>query len=327
MNNRKPLAVILLVCLIISSALLVALVFNYDAPPPIDDDDEPPEPTNSRPQLTLTNPNAGSVISGIVTINISVIDEEDLVSDIFIDGTFVISANRYEWNTTTYPDGRHTIRASVVDNASLSSTSRIEVTVDNVEATPESFSGIFKVMVYNIKESGRDPDWKAVVKEANPDILVLVETGFFDDDANESFNAIVSEFNTFFDGETLYEGYCAQNVYYSTTGEAILSRFPISSFNQIGIVPLDDGSDYDVTHDFIEAVISINGKSVHVFGGHLKASDGEFNQWRREREMEGMINYMDNLGQVPIIYLSDQNSYSPHDIGNLAPINERFQGY
>ncbi|MHA1903764.1 MAG: endonuclease/exonuclease/phosphatase family protein [Candidatus Thorarchaeota archaeon] len=327
MNNKKPLAVILLVCLIVSSALLIALVFNYDTPPSIDDDDDPTPPTNSGPRLTLINPEAGSIVSGIVTINISVIDEEDLVSDIFIDGTFMISANRYEWNTTSYTDGRHTIRAYVEDNATKSSIRCVEVTVDNVEETPVPFSGIFKVMVYNILESGRNDDWKTVVKQANPDILVLVETGYFDDRANESLNAAVSEFNSYFTDEAPYDCYCAQNVGFSTTGEAILSRFPILRFNQIGIVPLDDGSDYDVTHDFIEAVIDINGTDVHVFGGHLKASHGDFNEWRREREMEGMINYMDNLGQVPIIYLSDQNSYSPDDIGDLAPGSDMELGY
>ncbi|MHA1935542.1 MAG: endonuclease/exonuclease/phosphatase family protein [Candidatus Thorarchaeota archaeon] len=327
MNNRKPLAVILLVCLIVSSTLMIALVFNYQAPLPTDDDDVPTQPTNSGPSLTLTNPDAGSIVSGIVAINISVIDEEDLVSDIFIDGTFMITANRYEWNTTSYPDGRHTIRAYVEDNATKSSMRSIEVTVDNVEETPEPFNGIFKVMVYNILESGRNDDWKTVVKQANPDILVLVETGFFDDNSNESLNAAVSEFNSYFADEIPYDCYCAQNVWFSTTGEAILSRFPILSFNQIGIVPLDDGSDYDVTHDFIEAVIDINGTEVHVFGGHLKASYGDFNEWRREREMEGMINYMDNLGQVPIIYLSDQNSYSPDDIGDLEPGSDMELGY
>jgi len=94
---------------------------------------------------------------------------------------------------------------------------------------------------------------------------------------------------------------------------------PQQEYNQIPVVPLDDGSDYDVTHDFIEAVVDINGTNVHIFGAHLKAMSGSNNEWRRERETEGIINYMDDLGDVPIMYLGDQNSFSPDDTGDLAP--------
>ena len=275
--------------------------------------------SNSAPRISLDNPRDGRVVSNMTTISVSVTDEENLIADIYIDGSYLITANSYDWNTTVYTEGLHTIHAQVTDSGGLTDSESIEVLVDNVESTTKPFSGTFKVMTYNIEESGVNPDWKHVVWEENPDILILEETGTFDDNGNSTLNAIVNQFNAYFVNESPYVGYCAQWIYYYTSGEAILSRFPVVSFNQIPVVPLDDDSDYDVTHDFIEAIVDINGTNVHIFGAHLKAMSGSTNEWRREREMEGIINYMDNLGDVPIMYLSDQNSFSPDDTGDLAP--------
>ena len=287
---------------------------------------EPPEEENQPPQLTVAYPYEEASLSGLVEISASVLDEENLTADIYIDGELITSANEYNWDTTEYPDGRHTLRFYVEDSAEQSDTEAFEVIVDNIEDSTYT-SDTFKVMVYNVKESGENSNWIAVVKQENPDILVLVETGYFDDDANEDLNSYTSEFNEYFVNEAPYESYTAYVDSFPTTGEAILSRFPIISFTQIDYVPLDDGSNYYVTHDFIDTVVDINGVDVHVFGGHLKASGGDINQNRRELESEGIINYMDNLGPVPILYLSDQNSYSPDDTGDLAPESNMLLGY
>ena len=146
-----------------------------------------------------------------------------------------------------------------------------------------------------------------------------METGLFDDTSNEILNAATSELNAYFENEVPYDSYTTQNVMYSTSGEAILSRFPVKEVKQLDYVPMDDGSSYYVTHDILEAVLDIDGSDVHVFCVHLKASAGTDNQQRRESEMEGLINYMDDLGEVPILYLGDQNSFSPDDTGDLAP--------
>ena len=174
-------------------------------------------------------------------------------------------------------------------------------------------------MAYNIQESGIDPDWKEVVKEENPDILVLVETGYMDNDGSRTLNAAVAEFNAYFVDENPYEGFCAQGISFSTSGEAVLSRFPVLTFRQIQGVYLDDESGYDVTHDFVDAIIDINGTEVHFVGCHLKAGGSSTDADRREWENEGIINYFDSLGDVPIVYLGDINSYSPVDTGILAP--------
>jgi len=281
---------------------------------------------NHAPRIELSSPRDGRVVSNITTISVSVTDEENLIADIYIDGSYLITANTYDWNTTVYTEGLHTISAQVTDSDGLTDSDNMEVLVDNIESTTKPFSGTFKAMTYNIMESGINPDWKHVVWEENPDILILEETGTFDDNGNATLDAIVNQFNAYFVNESPYVGYCAQWIYYYTSGEAILSRFPVVSFNQIPVVQLDDDSDYDVTHDFIEAVVDINGTNVHILGAHLKAMRGSTNEYRRERESEGIINYMDNLGDVPIMYLSDQNSFSPDDTGDLAPVNDLGYG-
>ena len=202
---------------------------------------EPPEEENQPPQLTVAYPSEEASLSGLVEISASVLDEENLTADIYIDGELITSANEYNWDTTEYPDGRHTLRFYVAGGTEQSDTEAFEVLVDNIEDSTYT-SDIFNVMVYNVKESGENSNWIAVVKQENPDILVLVETGYFDDDANEDLNSYTSEFNEYFVNEAPYESYTAYVDSFPTTGEAILSRFPIISFTQIDYVPLDDGS-------------------------------------------------------------------------------------
>ncbi|MCG3223942.1 MAG: endonuclease/exonuclease/phosphatase family protein, partial [Candidatus Heimdallarchaeota archaeon] len=40
----------------------------------------------------------------------------------------------------------------------------------------------------------------------------------------------------------------------------------------------------------------------------------------RETEAELMINYVDDLGDVPVMVIGDFNSHSPDDVGDLAPL-------
>jgi endonuclease/exonuclease/phosphatase family metal-dependent hydrolase len=280
---------------------------------------------NSAPVVTITNPTGGSTVSDTVTVTVTVDDEDSLVPDVYIDDVYTTTASSFDWDTTSYSDGPHTIFSEVTDTGGLTGSDTVSVTVDN-SGSSEPTDAAFKVMSYNIEASGENADWKQVVKEENPDILILVETGTWDDGEDYVLNTVVDEFNAYFVDEVPYVGYCAQDITYSTSGEAILSRYPVVEFNQLPLVPLDDESDYDVTHDFIEAVIDIDGTYIHVFGSHLKAMSGTENEWRRERETEGIINYMDNLGDVPIMYMGDLNSFSPDDTGDLAPLGDLGYG-
>ncbi|KKL70178.1 hypothetical protein LCGC14_2107490, partial [marine sediment metagenome] len=159
------------------------------------------------------------------------------------------------------------------------------------------------------------PDWKTVVQEENADIIMFIETGSWDDNSNIKLNQYVNEFNSYFVDEDPYIGYCTQGISYPTDGAAILSRYPVLVYNQITHVPLDNTTSYDVTHDFYDVEVNVSGTLIHIIGSHLKAMSGTTNEQKREWEQEGIINYMDNLGSISIVYLGDLNSFSPEDWG------------
>ena len=187
-----------------------------------------------------------------------------------------------------------------------------------------SSSDPIKVLSYNIEESGSNADWKQVIKEENPDIAILVETGAFDDDNNTLLDQYCKEFNDYFTviGEDPYTCATTQDIEYETSGETILTRYPIVSTTQIALLTLDDGSTHDPSHDFFDVLVDINTLDIHVIGAHLKCCSGEpINEEKRDMQQEGIINYMDDLGDVPIMYMGDLNSFSPVDTEdpNLEP--------
>jgi len=269
------------------------------------------------PNVIIVSPTAGSTVSGTVTITMDATDANGISSyAIYIDGVFRSGTKSYSWDTTQESDGFHTILCHAIDPSDNTGSDTISVKVNNSEINPPPT--IFKLMTFNIKESGEDPaypDWKAVVKEENADIILFIETGYWDDNSNQKLNQYVNEFNTYFADEDPYIGYCTQGISYSTDGAAIMSRYPVISYNQITHVPLDDTTSYDVTHDFFDVEVNVSGTLMHIIGSHLKAMSNAENEQRREWEQEGIINYMDNLGNIPIVYLGDLNSFSPEDWG------------
>jgi endonuclease/exonuclease/phosphatase family metal-dependent hydrolase len=313
MNGKQVVLVILVLFLIVS---VVFIVFYYN--PPVTSDTQPPT-------VVISSPLDNTEVTGMVTVSFTATDQSSIVGyEILIDGSLRRNSNSYQWNTSMETNGIHSITCRAQDAFSNWGFSSISVDINNTlpiidPPISHNFTDEIKVMTYNIEESGANPDWKEVVKEENADIMILVETGYLDDNSDLLLDQAISEFNAYFTDERPYIGYTAQGISYSTSGEAILSRFPILDFNQIGLVPLDNGTDYDVTHDFIHAEVDLNGTIVHLIGSHLKAQSGEVNEDRREWETEGIINYMDNLGEVPVMYMGDLNSFSPDDTGDLAP--------
>ncbi|MFX0091700.1 MAG: lamin tail domain-containing protein [Candidatus Hodarchaeota archaeon] len=278
------------------------------------------DPDTTPPSVTITNPSNGATVSGIVSVTADASDDVGVSKvEFYIDDvlkyTDSMSPYSYSWDTTSYNNGTHSIKAIAYDAASNSDLDQISVTVQN---SGGGSAGIVKIMAYNIKESGESsthPDWKEVVKEENADIIMFVETGYWDDNNDAKLNQYVGEFNSYFVNEDPYIGYTTQGITYSTSGEAIMSRYPVVSTNQITHITLDDQTSYDVTHDFFDVIVDIGGTNIHIIGAHLKAMTGSENEERREWEQEGIINYMDDLGNVPIMYLGDLNSFSPEDWG------------
>ena len=278
------------------------------------------------PTITIVYPYNTHGYSGDVLIEVSAEDDAKVKKiEIYIDDSLVSESSSYLWNTLDYADGFHNITAIATDRGGNTASDSIICTADNyINAAPTTQ---FKLLDYNILESGIGQDWKEVVKAENPDIAVFVETGTWDDSGNRKLHNVVDQLNAYFYEEAPYVGYTTQNVFYSTSGEAILSRYPILEFNQMGVLPLDDLSDYSVTHDFFDALVDINGKEVHIIGFHLKASEGAVNEERRDWEQEGIINYMDNLGDVPIMYVGDLNSLAPSDSGDTTRGDYTDYGY
>ncbi|MFX1298038.1 MAG: Ig-like domain-containing protein [Promethearchaeota archaeon] len=267
------------------------------------------------PNVVIISPTVGSTLSGLVTITMDANDTSGIRSyAIYIDSIFISGTKSYSWDTIQENDGLHTILCEATDPFDNTGSDTISITVNN-SVVPQDPSKIFKLMTFNINTSGFDPDWKEVVKEENADIIMFIETGNWDDNSNEKLNQYVSEFNTYFTDEDPYIGYCTQGISYLTDGTAIMSRYPIVGYNQITHVTLDNSSSYDVTHDFFDVEVNISGVLIHVIGSHLKSLPGAENEQMREWEQEGIINYLDSLGSVPIAYLGDMNSFSPEDWG------------
>ena len=276
--------------------------------------EEPDDTDTTPPVITNAYPGNDTTVYGAVPLSFRATDNSSIPRyEIYIDGEIKTVGQAYNWNTGGESDGIHNITFRARDSYANWGSSSVFLTVNNSILPDYEFSGMFKIMTYNIEESGVNADWKEVVKEENPDILMLVETGLMEDNGNQRLNQAIQEFNDYFTDELPYSGLAAQSIAFSTSGEAILSRYPILNFRQIPIVTLDDETGYDVTHDFVDALIDINGTPVHFVGNHLKAGGGEDNQVRRNYENEGIINYFDSLGEVPIVYLGDMNSYSPQD--------------
>ena len=272
------------------------------------------------PTVSILNPIDSSAVSGFVDISVSASDSSYIFWDIKIDGVSVASSSYFLWDTTSYSTGSHSITATVTDMAGNIGSQVISVSVNNTGyvAPTADYAGV-KFMSYNIEASGINPAFVDVLKEENPDIVVLVEAGNMDDNGNASLNALVVDLNSYFSNELPYESSLLYGQGSMYTGIAVLSRFNILSANLIALVTLDDGSLFDVSHDFLSVRLQVGTQELYVVGAHLKATSGASNEVKRELAQEGILNYMDTLGSANIIYAGDLNSFSPADTGALAP--------
>ena len=293
--------------LIVTSGLVITLLSVID---------------NTPPTVAFANPMNYDICSGTITVIVDATDTGSIGAkvskvEIYIDDVLLSSVNGYSWDTTQHNDGQYSLSAKVFDKKGNTAENSINITVDNyVNPAP---TDMFKILNYNILESGKNPEWKEVVKAENPDIAVFIETGIWDNIDNQLLDLYTKQFSGYFYEEAPYYSNTSQGVQYSTQGTAILSRYPILDFFYDDNVTLDDGSQHSLASDFGHAVIDINGKIVHVIGYHLKCCSGPTEQNRRERETEGFINYMDNLGDVPIIFLGDTNSMALSDNNQSIP--------
>ncbi|WP_371804467.1 Ig-like domain-containing protein [Candidatus Lokiarchaeum ossiferum] len=272
---------------------------------------------NTPPQVSIIQPLNGTTVANttLITMNVSEINGISH-HQILINETLYSSQSSYSWETPSFANGWYEIECQAIDIAGNIGTEFSEVYLNNSDDTILS-DEIFKVMTFNIKESGEDmgyPDWKLVVQEENADIIMFIETGLWDDNTDAKLKQYLTEFNSYFSEEEPYTGY-VQDASLAVSGIACFSRYPITQVNQISEVCLDNGDSYDVTHDFYDIIAQVDALEIHFIGCHLKAMTGVENEQRREWEQEGILNFMDDLGNVPIVYLGDFNSFSPEDWG------------
>lgn len=273
------------------------------------------------PTVEFSSPLGLDIVSGTQSVEFLMSDTGGYTAkietiELYIGDTFVSSNESYAWDTTEYYDGYHILYVKVTDGAGNIAEDTIIVTVDNfLDSAP---TDLFKILNYNVYESGANPEWKDVVKAENPDIAVFVETGDWENSDDSQLNAYVKEFNGYFYNEAPYVGYTTQDIKWNTQGEAILSRYPVLNVYQAEILHADDDSTVDLTHALLHVVVDIEGNEVHIIAIHLKAGQSLSEQNVRNREQEAIINYMDeNVGDAPLIYIGDLNCNSPDDIGAL----------
>lgn len=104
-------------------------------PPPSSGDTSPPV-------VKILSPQEASKLSGIVTINTTATDSSGLQShNILIDNTNIKSCNTstscsYSLDTKKYSNGSHTLKASAIDKKNNSSSTSINITIDNTTTPP-----------------------------------------------------------------------------------------------------------------------------------------------------------------------------------------------
>ena len=174
--------------------------------------------------------------------------------------------------------------------------------------TEEEDPLVIKILNYNIKDSGlNNPEFMDVLKEENADIIMLDETNTWGLDCDKILNEVLLELNNYFPTEDPYRGKT-----FRWCDETIISRFPIKDTQLIEQLFFDDGTEYIFYRDPIHSIITVRDLDIHMIGVHFKCCEGTYEETSRE-------NYMDDLGDVPIIYLGDFNCMSPFDVGDLAP--------
>ena len=86
------------------------------------------------PSVAITQPSDKEVVSGNVQISLDTADLNGVsAQEIYIDGSLVSVSSSYSWDTTSYTDGIHTIRADATDPSGNTRSDWMEVTVDNNE--------------------------------------------------------------------------------------------------------------------------------------------------------------------------------------------------
>lgn len=106
--------------------------------------DNPPAPDTAAPTVAVSSPAAGAAVAGLVSVTVAAGDDVGVAQvELFVDAVSVglsssgASPYAFSWDTTTLPDGSHTLQASATDAAGNRGTSAaVTVTVANTAPPP-----------------------------------------------------------------------------------------------------------------------------------------------------------------------------------------------
>ena len=185
---------------------------------------------NTNPVVTITNPNDGDTVTCTVTITVDATDAEDgtLTANISIDGSFIVSANTYDWDTTDYPDGSHTIYAEVTDSGGLSDSDTVTVTVDNSGGNPvDKYALVIGISDYEGTANDLNwcdddaKDWKNFFEDEGYTVTILTDS----DATAEGINASIDDLLAAEDGNDYVAfTYSGHGMKYGEYGSGIVSH-------------------------------------------------------------------------------------------------------
>jgi choice-of-anchor B domain-containing protein len=120
-------------------------------------------PVDNAPSVNVTTPADGATVSGTVTVAATAGDDNGVTQvEFFVDGNSIgvdtTSPYSVSWDSTTVPDGSHSVSATATDTIGQTSSDANSVTVDNI-ADPTIHSGDLD----SITSTGRGGKWNATV--------------------------------------------------------------------------------------------------------------------------------------------------------------------
>ena len=235
------------IIIISSSIIIVGILAGTLIPlllqPPSSNDLDPPV-------ITILNPFLYEVVSGTTEILFEAEDIGDNPSgiatyEILINDLSVSNNFSYVFDSTIYADGTNLkIIMRATDNNGNLAEKDMTIVVDNTENPTRTEA--FKVIVFNAWNSGTEctklkicEDWLAVLYEEDADIILVSETGTFDNSRN--MEIIINKLSGHLYQEAPYTGFATSALAVSD-GVAVISRYPILEFHDIPEYRLDDNT-------------------------------------------------------------------------------------
>ena len=220
---------------------------------------------NTPPIVTITNPNNGATVYGTVTITVDANDAEDgtLIADIYIDDVYITTANSYDWDTTSYSDGSHTIYAEATDSEGLTTSDSITVTVVNSGGNGDVKKYALVIGISDYEGTANDlnycdddaTDWKNFLQTQGYTVTTLIDNQA----TANNIDSAVDDLLSIEDGNDYvvftYSGHGAK---YSNYGSCIISQ-----------------DLYYMTHAWLEAKFD-NADSKHIYFAFDACEIGDF---------------------------------------------------